>query len=225
MNISVILTGGIGKRMSLDIPKQFIQIDGAEVFIYTIKAFLSNSNIDRCVLVINSSFKDEYTSILKKHDLIDKVEMCFGGETRQESSFNAIKYLKENGAKEDDIVLIHDGARPLVDENIINQNISLCNNDTVVSTVVPMVDTLVDKDYNVIDRNSVFGVQTPQTFMFKNAYNMHSLAINDGFLNASDDIQLAKRLSINVAFAKGSRRNVKITTLEDIDLLKCYLRK
>ena len=225
MNISVILTGGIGKRMSLDIPKQFIQIDGAEVFVYTIKAFLSNPNIDRCVLVINSSFKDEYASILKKHDLIDKVEMCFGGETRQESSFNAIKYLKENGAKEDDIVLIHDGARPLVDENIINQNISLCNNDTVVSTVVPMVDTLVDKDYNVIDRNSVFGVQTPQTFMFKNAFVMHEVAIKDGVLNASDDIQLAKRLSLNVAFAKGSRRNVKITTLEDIDLLESYLRK
>ena len=57
----------------------------------------------------------------------------------------------------------------------------MCNNDTVVSTVVPMVDTLVDKDYNVIDRNSVFGVQTPQTFMFKNAFVMHEAAIKDGF--------------------------------------------
>ena len=225
MNISVILTGGIGKRMSLDIPKQFIQIDGIEVFVYTIKAFLDNQNINRCVLVINSSFKDEYDKILRKHNLIEKVEICFGGETRQESSFNAIKYLKDNGAKEDDVILIHDGARPLVDNNIINQNISLCNNDTVVSTVVPMVDTLVDKDYNVIDRNSVFGVQTPQTFMFKNAFDMHEAAIKDGVLNASDDIQLAKRLSLNVAFAKGSRRNVKITTLEDIDLLESYLRK
>ena len=225
MNISVILTGGIGKRMSQNLPKQFIKIYDVEVFIYTLNAFLNNDNIDRCVLVINSAFKEDYESILKRHNLSDKVEICFGGLTRQESSFNAIKYLKENGAKEDDIVLIHDGARPLVDENIINQNISLCNNDTVVSTVVPMVDTLVDKDYNVIDRNSVFGVQTPQTFMFKNAFVMHEVAIKDGVLNASDDIQLAKRLSINVAFAKGSRRNVKITTLEDIDLLKCYLRK
>ena len=225
MNISVILTGGIGKRMSLDIPKQFIQIDGIEVFVYTIKAFLNNHNINRCVLVINSQFKNEYDLILEKHHLLDKVEICFGGETRQESSFNAIKYLKENGANENDIVLIHDGARPLVDDNIINANISLCNNDTVVSTVVSIVDTLVDKDYNVIDRNSIFGVQTPQTFMLKNALKMHCKAIEDGILNASDDIQLAKRLSLNVAYANGSRKNVKMTTLEDIDLLRFYLRK
>ena len=225
MNISVILTGGIGKRMSQNLPKQFIKIYDVEVFIYTLNAFLNNDNIDRCVLVINSAFKEDYESILKRHNLSDKVEICFGGLTRQESSFNAIRYLKENGGSDEDIVLIHDGARPLIGDEIINQNIALCKYGTAVSTIVSTFDTLVDKDYNLIDRNKVFSVQTPQTFTLKDAFNMHVSAISDGVVSASDDIQLAKRLSMNISFANGSRKNIKMTTLEDIDIIKCFLRK
>lgn len=225
MNISVILTGGIGKRMSQNLPKQFIKIYDVEVFIYTLNAFLNNDNIDRCVLVINSAFKEDYESILKRHNLSDKVEICFGGLTRQESSFNAIRYLKENGGSDEDIVLIHDGARPLIGDEIINQNIALCKYGTAVSTIVSTFDTLVDKDYNLIDRNKVFSVQTPQTFTLKDAFNMHVAAISDGVVSASDDIQLAKRLSMNISFANGSRKNIKMTTLEDIDIIKCFLRK
>ena len=225
MNISVILTGGIGKRMSQNLPKQFIKIYDVEVFIYTLNAFLNNDNIDRCVLVINSAFKEDYESILKRHNLSDKVEICFGGLTRQESSFNAIRYLKENGGSDEDIVLIHDGARPLIGDEIINQNIALCKYGTAVSTIVSTFDTLVDEDYNLIDRNKVFSVQTPQTFTLKDAFNMHVSAISDGVVSASDDIQLAKRLSMNISFANGSRKNIKMTTLEDIDIIKCFLRK
>ena len=137
MNIAVILIGGNGTRMLSTLPKQLIKVNEKEIFIHTVEKFVFHSLIDRCVLVINENFKDDYVKILENHNLLNKVELCCGGNTRQESSLNALKYLKQSNVSNDDVILIHDGARPLVNERIINDNINEClNNNAVVSTVI-----------------------------------------------------------------------------------------
>ena len=226
MNIAVILIGGNGTRMSSSLPKQFIKVNEKEIFIHTVEKFVFHPLIDRCLLVINEMFKDDYIKILESHNLLNKVELCFGGATRQESSFNALKHLKNSNALDEDIILFHDGARPMLTKEIITNNIEKCLDDNaVISTVIPMVDTLVNKENELIDRNSVYVVQTPQTFKLKDAYEVHIKANENNITNSGDDVLLAKHFNKKISYVDGSRMNIKITTKDDLELLNLFLRK
>lgn len=223
MNIAVILSAGVGSRMKNVLPKQFIEVDNKPVFLYTLEKFLLNKNIDKIILVINKDFADLYEYYLNKYS-INNVELVNGGNTRQLSTFNALSYLKDKCAS-DDIILIHDGARPLITQQIIDENISLCQkNKNPVVTVINIVDTIVDKEYNLLDRNNLLSVQTPQTFIFDQIYSIHQKCLDDGIINPSDDAQLAKNYGHKITYANGSRLNIKITEPEDLKLFQ-YLQK
>ena len=223
MNIVIILTGGEGKRLDSKMPKQFIEVDDKPLFIYTLETFLKHPLIGRVILTCNKKYLEQYKILLKKFHMIDKVELVVGGISRQESVKNSLDYLKDMNCLENDIILIHDGARPLVDKKIISDNIEMCLFEKKpVITAINLVDTIVDKDYNLFDRSNLLIIQTPQTFHFKMICDFHALALENGIKDVSDDGQLARRFNQEVCFVKGSRINIKITEKEDIELFKLF---
>lgn len=222
MNIAVVLTGGTGSRLKRDFPKQFIEIDGCPLFIRTLENILSVPEIGRVLLVINSDFCNRYEDLLAKFDLSDRVERVEGGSTRQESVEKALKYLSTS-CSENDIVLIHDGARPFVDREIIGKNLDICAlKKEPVSTVLPITDTLIDAEYTLYEREKMFLVQTPQTFPFAMILEFHRLAQERGWTSLSDDAQLAALCGRKVHFVEGSRFNIKVTKPEDLKLAALF---
>lgn len=218
MNIAIILSAGIGSRMKNALPKQFIEINNKPLFILTLEKFLSCNLIDKIYLVINKDYKQNYLNMLDNFHYQNKVSLIEGGNSRQESVFNALNKINAN---EQDIVLIHDGARPLVSQRIIKENILLCQKTKKpISTVIKFVDTIIDKEYNLLDKNSLLAVQTPQTFPYELIKKLHLQAQSEKLQNVSDDAQLAKKYGYKVDYVLGSRINIKITEQEDLALVK-----
>ena len=215
MNIAIILSAGIGSRMKNDLPKQFIEVDNKPIFIYTLENFINL--VDKIVLVINKEFKDLYDFYINKFS-IKNITIVNGGLTRQMSVYNALSSLN---CQDNDIIIIHDGARPLINENIIKQNIKTCKlTNNAVTTVIKLVDTIITKDYNLLDRDNLYAVQTPQTFPYKLIMSLHEDTKQKQIINFSDDAQLAKIKGFKIEYVIGSRINIKITEPDDLYLFK-----
>lgn len=222
MNLAIILSAGIGSRMQTNLPKQFIEINNKPLFIYTLEKF-NIDEINQIILVINQDYKDVYITYLNKFPINKDIKLVIGGLTRQESVNNA---LQEISCDDFDIVLIHDGARPLIEKNTIINNIETCKIfKTPVITITNIVDTIIDKDYNLLDRNKLLSVQTPQTFMFYQINKLHQKALKDNLINISDDGQLAKKYGLNIKYVNGSRLNFKVTEKDDIKLFELLLKE
>ena len=223
MNIAVILCGGVGSRMNQTLPKQFIKLNNKPLFGYAVEAFLSAENIDKILLVINQEYEELYQEYINNLNA-DKLEFIYGGATRQESVECAIDFLK-NKASNDDVILLHDAARPLLDKEIIDANIDKClETKEPVLTCVNIVDTIMDKEFNLLNRDNLIAAQTPQTFRFGQLKAVHEFANTNNIKSASDDIQLAKAYGLNISLVTGSKKNMKVTEIEDIELIKLYLK-
>ncbi len=229
MNIAVILAGGIGSRMGdIDKPKQYLDVYGKPLIVYTLEAFNKNCNVDYIAVVCKEQWKEDIHNWIREYKL-NKVRWIFeGGETRQESSYHALKSLKKY-CSDDDIVLIHDAARPLVSQRIISENIELAKKYYAVNTVIPANDTIIRSldnftTHDVPVRSEMFLVQTPQSFRYSVILDALSKALADSFTNSTDDCQLVFRLGKPVHLVQGDKLNFKITTIEDIELLKAYIK-
>ena len=221
MNHAVILTGGKGTRMQSSLPKQFIKINDKPLFIYTLEKFSSHELIDDIYLVINEEYRSLYEQYLKEYQISKVKKLIPGGVTRQESVYNALKSMK---SQDDDIVIIHDGARPLLSKNLITENIRCCGqNQATTISVTHISDTIVDLAYNPLDRDQLLSVQTPQTFIYSQIHFWHKSLSEQGITNLTDDGQLAKRFNAQICYVEGEKTNIKITDQDDLLLLKNYL--
>ena len=167
MNIALVLAAGSGTRMNADQPKQFIVVNGKPLFIYSVEKFQNNQNIDAIVIATNKE------NIAKVEDLIkgySKVKLVIaGGETRQQSVYNGIQEIAKLITSEKDLILIHDSARPLVSDAIIDENIALGKRYGAVDTVVQASDTIINSKNKetineTLNRSALYQAQTPQTF-------------------------------------------------------------
>lgn len=229
MNIAVILAGGIGSRMGdINKPKQYLDVYGKPLIVYTLEAFNSNKHVDYIAVVCKEQWKHDILTWVKEYKL-QKAKWFFeGGDTRQESSYGALKSLKEY-CSDDDIVLIHDAARPLISQRIISESIEAAEKYGAVNTVIPASDSIIRSlDGNTISevpvRSEMYLVQTPQSFKYSVIFNAFNKAIDDNYCNSTDDCQLVFRLGKPVHLVKGDKKNLKVTTLEDIDILKAYIK-
>lgn len=224
MNIAIVLAGGTGSRMSLDKPKQFALVKGKPLMVYTLSVFNNCSLVDEIYFVSNKDYLKESKSIIEKHHLNKVKDIIVGGSTRQESVFNALERINAN---ENDIVLIHDCARPLVDEHIIKDNIEQCQLHDAVETAVKAVDTTIEVNEeqfeNSLNRDKLYQVQTPQTFRYKLIKDAHENAIKNKQVNITDDAQLVAKLGHKVFIVNGKKTNLKVTTDEDLKILKALL--
>ncbi|KRU25378.1 2-C-methyl-D-erythritol 4-phosphate cytidylyltransferase [Clostridium sporogenes] len=229
MNVAIILAGGSGTRMgSIDTPKQFIDIYGKPLIVHTIESFDINSNIDYILIACKEEWIEDLTIWTRKYELNKVKWIISGGNTRQESVFNGIKKLK-NACNEDDIVVIHDAARPLISQRIINENIKCAQKYGAVDTVIPTADTIIKSlDNTTISivpvRKELYLGQTPQSFKYSIIDKAHDKGSLNNKSDATDDCQLVLKQGTKVHLVQGDKLNFKITTFEDLTILKSIIK-
>lgn len=216
MNGVIIVAAGTGSRMNKDINKQFIKLNNKEIIVHTIDKFYNNNSIDDIVVVIKES-EEEYfiNNVIKKYGF-DNIKITYGGNERQDSVYNGIKELDKNC----DVVIVHDGARPFVTDDIIKNSIEEAKKHNAVVVGVKVKDTIkiVGEDGNIIDtpnRSYLWSVQTPQVFKYEVITKAYEDAYNGNYYG-TDDAMLVERIGYNVKMIEGSYDNIKITTQEDL---------
>ncbi len=229
MNIAIILGAGNGTRMR-DIstaPKQFIMMNGAPLLVKTITTFNNHPQIDKIMVVTLSEYVEEIRLWIEKYHLKKIAYVIEGGLSRQESVFKALNALSTH-IKDDDIVLIHDGARPLVTDDIISRNIEVACLHDACTTAIAVSDTIINSldGYQInltLNRSTLYALQTPQSFRYRVIMDAHLHALSSNNKDASDDTQLVLQNNGNVFLVTGDKINFKITTPEDLTLLKAIL--
>ena len=220
MNVAIILAAGNGTRLSNNIKKQFIKIHDKQLFLFSFDSFCS-SNIDKILIVSSKEDINYVRSLVSSNEKF--LDVIAGGETRQQSVKNALDYLKGILA-DDDVILIHDAARPLIKVPLINEVINKTIEYDCCSLILPIKDTIISLSNNnyesTLERDKLASVQTPQGFKFKMIYEAHQKAIHS---SATDDAQLVKNLGLNIHLIKGDEQNFKITTNEDLNYFEYIL--
>ena len=220
MNVAIILAAGNGTRLSNNIKKQFIKIHDKQLFLFSFDSFCS-SNIDKILIVSSKEDINYVRSLVSSNEKF--LDVIAGGETRQQSVKNALDYLKGILA-DDDVILIHDAARPLIKFPLINEVINKTIEYDCCSLILPIKDTIISLSNNnyesTLERDKLASVQTPQGFKFKIIYEAHLKAIHS---SATDDAQLVKSLGLNIHLIKGDEQNFKITTNEDLNYFEYIL--
>ena len=225
MNSVVIVSAGKGSRMRADINKQFLKIGNKEVIAHTIDKFYNNTNIGEIIIVIREDEKEFFEeNIIKKYDY-KNIKIVFGGKERQDSVYNGLKEVD----KKCEIVLIHDGARPFVTNEIIEKSIECAQKNSCAIVGVPVKDTIkiVSENKNVLDtpnRSTLWSIQTPQVFDYSLIMKAHKKA-KDNRYYGTDDSMLMEYMGYNVKVVEGSYNNIKITTPEDLKIAEEILRE
>ena len=230
MNIALIVAAGSGSRMgNADKPKQFLPIYGKPLMIHTIEAFEVHDEIDAIVVVTNEAYIDQVKVWCKQYDLGKIKAVVAGGDSIQISVHNGLQAVKAiSKDPSNDIVLIHDAARPLVSQDIISSNIKECLINDAVTTVIPSSDTIIRSlDEKIINdvplRKELYQSQTPQTFKLALILSAHELAKKNNCLDITDDAQLVLKIGKNVHLVKGNKRNFKVTTSDDLAIFEALI--
>lgn len=213
----IIVAAGKGRRMGADINKQYLKLDGKEILAHTIEKFERSNSINEIIVVTS---KDElgfcWESICKKYGFTKVKKIVAGGKERQDSVYNGLIELDEKA----EIVLIHDGARPLIRHEQIEESIKVASQVGGCVVGVPVKDTIkiCDNNQKVLEtpsRDTLWSVQTPQVFQ----YDIIMEAYEEGFkkkLSATDDSMMVEALGYPVEVISGRYDNIKITTPEDL---------
>lgn len=222
MNIAVIFAGGVGSRMKskLGIPKQFLEVAGKPIIAHTIQIFEDNENIDNIVISIIPSGIKKMENIVEKYNFKKVVAIVEGGITGQLSIFNGLKAANKISKSANDIVLIHDGVRPLITHDLIVDNIESVKKYGSAITTSPAKETfvLVDKDKNVeqvIDRKKSFIAKAPQSFVLNDILKVEERAIADKNTDVIDSSTLMAMYGYDLHIVEGPYENIKITTPDD----------
>lgn len=226
-NVAIILAAGQGKRMKSKVSKQYLLIKDKPILYYTIKAFEENAFIDDIILVVEKSQIDYCRSeIVNEYNFKKIKSIVIGGNERYESVYEALKVLSE---RETSYVLIHDGARPFVDQDIINELLDNAYEYKACVVGVPVKDTIkIVGENNLIsktpDRNTLYMIQTPQVFSYtliKEAYDKYMM---EQPCTVTDDSMVVELMnSCSVKLIEGSYNNIKITTPEDLSIAENIL--
>lgn len=230
-NIALIIAGGSGSRMGQDIPKQFLNVDNKPIIIYTLEAFQAHDGIDAIEVVCIDGWHDVLRAYAKQFG-IDKLKwVVSGGSSGQESIRNGVLNL-EHEVSDDDIIIVHDGIRPLVDDDVLSDVISVAKQHGNAVTSMPYNEQIfiVDEDdpnttHQYIPRETLRRVSTPQAYTFGKLFDAYQKAFaeNIGIGPSSYTNTMMADLGETLHFAKGSDRNIKLTTKADIELFRGYL--
>ena len=215
MNVPVILAGGVGSRIGADRPKQFIEILGKPILVYTIEAFQNHPDIDAIEVVCIESHIDYLQSLVEKYNLSKVKWITPGGEDFQHSVINGINNLKGK-LDDDDIVLVHYGASPFVSEDVITDAIRVCkdkgNSSHAMSSLLLLGSNDGDKSTTWIDRDKVVIFNAPQCFKFSYVTQLYDEAIEKGLIEKVEPhtTTLMYLMGREIYFSKGSQTNIKI---------------
>ena len=227
MNIGLIIAGGVGARMGQSIPKQFLTVNERPVIVYTLEAFQEHSEIDAIAVVCIEGWENVLWAYARQFGIEKLQYVVPGGKTGQESIRNGVFELEKHFSP-DDIVLIHDAIRPMVSAEIISDNIRVAKECGNAITVIPCAEAMLQTE----DGNSSAGsyprdklkrTQTPQAFPIRTICDLHRRALAAGITNSVASCTLMIELGEQVYFSPGSEKNIKLTTVEDLDIFKALL--
>lgn len=230
MNVAVIIAGGSGHRMNQDIPKQFLNVYDKPVIIYTLEGFQRHPEIDAIAVVCLDGWHDVLRAYAKQFN-IDKLKwVVSGGETAQESIRNGVFALKDVCSAED-IVIIHDGIRPLVEDFVLSDILIKCKKHGNAVTSLPYNEQIfvIDDDKSTvryIPRDTLRRVSTPQAYRYDKLLWAYEKAFAEGIgiQGATYANTLMADLGERLYFAAGSEKNIKLTTKDDLELFKAYMK-
>lgn len=227
-NIALIIAGGVGARMGQDIPKQFINVYDKPVILYTLEAFQSHKDIDGIEVVCLDGWHDVLRAYCKQFGISKLENVVSGGKNGQDSIRNGVYDIASRHTEDDDIVLIHDAIRPMISSEIIDDSIKVCRERGNSITVIPCNAAML-KTYDGVEteqqvpRDNLKETQTPQTFFVKDIVATHKEALEKGITNSVASCTLYIELGKKLFMSKGSEKNLKLTTTEDIEIFKALL--
>ena len=223
MVYGVVLAGGVGSRMGGDKPKQYLEIKGKPIIVYTIEKFVSIPEFEKIIILCPNQWVEHTKNLIEKHisPVKDRVAVIEGGSTRNETIMNAIKFIDAEGNLDDETIIVtHDSVRPFVTHRIIKENIAAAKEYGACDTVVPATDTIVEAiDNKVIsnipDRSKMYQGQTPQSF--------NALKLKRMYDSLSDEEKDILTDAAKIFVIKGETYNVKITYPYDLRVAKSFL--
>ena len=227
MNIALLIAGGSGARMHQDIPKQFLTVNEKPVIVYTLSAFQDHPEIDAIAAVCIEGWESVLWAYAKQFNITKLQYVVPGGKNGQDSIRNGVYELEKHFDK-DDIVLIHDAIRPMVSAEIISDNIRVAREYGNAITVIPCAEAMMQTEDGVVSvgsypRDRLKRTQTPQAFRIGDICDLHRRALEAGITNSVASCTLMIELGEQVYFSAGSEKNIKLTTVEDIDIFKALL--
>ena len=228
MNIALIIAGGIGTRMLSAIPKQFITVNDKPIIIYTLEAFEKHPDIDVIAVVCIDGWEIILQNYAKEYNITKLKHIAPSGKVGQESIKNGLDELAKFYSR-DDIVLIHDSIRPMVSAEIISECINVTKEKGNAIVCIPCQEAMLETTdgssaTSAYPRNNLKRTQTPQGFRLGNILDTHKKAHEMGITNSIASCTLLVETGQKVYFAKGSEKNIKLTTSEDLAIFRALLQ-
>ena len=226
-NIALIIAGGSGNRMRQDIPKQFITVNERPVIVYTLEAFEQHPEIDAIAVVCIEGWEQVLWAYARQFNISKLKTVVPGGQNGQGSIRNGV-FALEKQFQPDDIVLIHDAIRPMVSAEIISDNIRVAREEGNAITVIPCAEAMMQTEDGHVSvgsypRDRLKRTQTPQAFRIGELAELHRQALEAGITNSVASCTLMIEMGKQVYFSAGSEKNIKLTTVEDLDIFKALL--
>lgn len=224
-NIAVILMAGKGERFSSSLPKQYISINGKELFLYTIKSFVECPMIDFLLFVVPRTYEKKTEEILLQNQISKEYAVIPGSFSREDSSFEAIQFLERKGTNPFSTILFQDGDRPFTSKKIISENIYSAKEFGAVVTAFPAVNSLAFSEdgfeiSSYLPREKAYALETPQTFSFSLIRDAFSRAKNPLKSYTDEGSLVLDVLKQKPRIVLGEKKNIKITYPEDFDVFR-----
>ena len=224
MNYQVVIpAAGRGTRMKADKNKLLLLLRGRPVIIHTLEVFEKDPNCSGIILVVQPEEASMFSNLISEYDVSKVKKLVHGGAERQESVYNGLKE-----ANPDEIVLVHDGARPFITTPIISRLVEKAAEEGAAIAAVPVKDTIKRVDGGTVaetfERSSLWSVQTPQAFRMQLIMQAHEKAQADRYIG-TDEASLAERANIRVQIVEGDYDNIKLTTPEDLVFAEAIIQK
>lgn len=227
-NIVILTGGGIGSRTHQDIPKQFIHVNNKPIIIYTLEAFQRHPSIDEICVAILDGWEQMLWAYARQFNITKLKYVVTGGATGQESIFNGLKAIRADHNDDDDVVIVHDGNRPMIEPDIISENLATQKKYGSAVTTIPCTEVVFVSENNIdsdrsIPRENLQRTQTPHSYYLGDLWEAHMEAQRRGIKNTAASCSLMETLGKKSYFSRGSEKNLKITTVDDIEIFKALL--
>lgn len=224
MNIALIMAGGVGTRTKQKIPKQFLTVYDKPVIIYTLEAFQQHPEIDAIIVSCVDGWQEVLYNYAREFNISKLRWIVTGGENSQASARNAIYFL-EDKCEGQDIVIIHDAIRPMVSTEVISDCIEKCKQYGSGLAAMKCQETIIRTSNGIhgnenINRWEIMRVQTPQAYRFDKVLWAHKKAVKQGILDAVYTNTIMTELGEELYFSLGEEKNLKITTMDDLNMFK-----
>ena len=231
MNFAILLCGGSGLRMGkqIQIPKQYIKIRNKHIFSYCLDVILKNALVDIVIICAHENWRDTIRESIDQVELKKEILYADPGESRQMSVYNSIKIAQSISSDESDLVVIHDGARPLINDDIINDCFNVSKKYDGAIAAIPVFDTVYQSDdgetiSSIPKRDTLRNGQTPEAFRLKMYYDIHQKCTAEAINSVTGGAEFAANNGMEIGFSRGDTDNIKITTKKDLELFQDLIK-